>query len=36
MNLDLITKMNPIEEFFSDKKSPKTKKIYRVHLVSST
>jgi integrase len=32
MNLDLITKMNPIEEFFSDKKSPKTKKIYREYI----
>ena len=32
MNLDLITKMNPIEEFFSDKKSPKTKKIYKEYI----
>ena len=36
MNVELTTRMNPLEEFFSDKKSPKTKKIYRVHLVSST
>ena len=32
MNLDLITKMNPIEEFFSDNKSPKTKRIYKEYI----
>ena len=32
MNVELATKMNPIEEFFSDNKSPKTKKIYKDYI----